>query len=283
MRESSRGERPQGSRALARTLLQTVSILSISAGCVALIESQHAISALSTFIIALLTWPLAQLLRTWGLWDLTPFRTDVPAVRVADGQPIEIAGVLIRKSLWWLLPLAWTVAVPQLSIARLTTLPLARTWVPHAIATALLIAYLALFIADAREKKVSVGRFVSAAARSFLGAGLPEELLIAGFIGGSLFRLLSNYATPWVAALITAVSLDVAFSLSHIPTVLRNRRFYAENMTGTSRVGLLRTVGQMVVFGMIGWAFYFATGSVWYPIIFHTLSDLAAILSARHK
>ncbi len=230
------------------------------------------------FIVALVSWPLAGLLRKWALWDFTPFKTDVPVTRIADGSRLEIAGIIVRKSLWWLVPLTWILIWPATSLERLVSIPVSRGWIPHVIVATLLLAFLGLFVADALEKHISTRRFVTAVAKAFTAAGLPEDLLIVGFIGGSLFRLLSSSMAFWPAAIVTTVAVDVAFAVSHIPSVLRNSEFYAENMTGGTRISLLRSVGQMTAFGLPGWVFFFATGSVWYPVIMHTLSDLAAIL-----
>jgi hypothetical protein len=262
----------------ARFATQTTAIAAIILTGVFVIRSQALSTDFSVFIVALVSWPLAGLLRTWALWDFTPFRTDIPVTRIADGSRLDIVGIILRKSFWWLVPFAWTLLWPAVSLERLVSIPVSRSWIPHVVVAVLLLAYLGLFAADALEKRVSVRSFVTAFAKTFAAAGFPEDLLIVGFIGGSLFRLLSSSMAFWPAAIMTTVAVDVAFAVSHIPNVLRNRRFYAQNMTGSTEISLLRSVGQMTAFGLPGWIFFFATGSVWYPVIMHTLYDLAAIL-----
>jgi len=233
---------------------------------------------INTFILAIICWPFSQLLRNWELWNLTPFKSNISVTSVVNGKNIEILGIIARKSIWWIIPFLFAFLSPDLSVANYFSIPINLGWIPHLIVSVLLGFYFILFIIGLKSRNTSALNFVKSLFKSFSVAGFPEDVLIIGFLGGSLFRLLLQHIPIVFSAIITAVLISMSFSLSHFPNVIKNRKFYAENMTGKSEMSLIRSFVQMAIISLPGWMFFFITGSLWYSIFMHTLADLGAFL-----
>jgi hypothetical protein len=259
-------------------IVQTLTVLLLTSAALCLIYISPLSSEINIFILAILSWPFTQLLRKWELWNLTPFKTNISVTSVVNGTYIEIIGIIVRKSTWWVIPFFWAFLSPTISVANYFSVPVTTGWIPHLIVSILLLTYLFLFIISLKSMHTSFYVFVKGLFKAFAVAGFPEDVLIIGFLGGSLFRLLLLYLPVLASAVITAVMVDVAFSISHFPNVIKYRQFYAENMTGKSEMSLFRSFMQMTLVSIPSWLFLFLTGSVWYAIAMHTLADLGAFL-----
>jgi len=237
-------------------IVQTLTVLLLTSAALYLIYISPLSSEINIFILAVLSWPFTQLLRKWELWNLTPFKTNISVTSVVDGTNIEIIGIIVRKSTWWVIPFIWAFLSTTISVANYFSVPITTGWIQHLIVSVFLLAYLFLFIISLKSMHTSFYVFVKGLFKAFAVASFPVLAL----------------------AVITAVMVDVAFSISHFPNVIKYRQFYAENMTGKSEMSLFRSFMQMTLVSIPSWLFLFLTGSVWYAIAMHTLADLGAFL-----
>jgi len=258
--------------------VQTALIGLLTVGCVLLLHNVPFGANLSILATAILTWPLVQLLRGWTLWPLIGLKSGSSVCDISGDSIGPQLAFVARKSIWWMVPLLWIVVFPELSLSRILTLPIGRGWIAHTIGAAFLVLFFSTFVYHSISHGIPVRTLFAGMAKAFLAAGFPEDVLIIGFLGGSLYRFVGEVLPPVWTAIATVVIVDSLFSISHFPRIIKDRRFYAQAMTGQEKMSLGRSFIQMTIFSIPSWLLFFLTSSLWYPILMHTLADLSAFL-----
>lgn len=230
-------------------------------------------------IIALTLYFLAELIRKSVIFDLVGL-AEVDSIAEIFDSKTKMFSFLIRKSVWVMLPIAYVLLSPSVNLSDLGLVPglPSLIWL---IPMGLLVPFSLLMFYDAKGMGISLKEYLKSFTMALFAAGLPEDLLIIGLIGGRVFNLISEFVTPVPARILTVVVVDSLFCLSHIPAVHRAKKLYSQYMTKSDSMSYTRMFLQMFIAALPGWLFYFLTSHIYFSVWWHSLADIAVFLPKR--
>lgn len=230
-------------------------------------------------LISFALYFLAQLIRKNEIFT----RLGLPPVDSPgdfSASKLNTTSFLVRKSMWVLIPLLYLALSKGGSLGDFGLIvPLINK--TQIIIIVILAALSLLMYNDAKSLDLSLGTYLKSFTHALLAAGLPEDFLILGVIGGSVFRLFSLYLPNLGASTLTVLVVESLFTLSHIPTVKKAHDFYSEKMTTKPNMTYKRMFIQMFIFSLPGWLFYFLSSHIFFSIWWHSLGDIAAFLPPK--
>lgn len=228
-------------------------------------------------IVAILLYFIAELLRNSGLfrWLGLP---DADSMGDVFRSKRQMAAFIVRKSVWIAVPLLYIFLNPKQLVLADVGLLFDFGGSIHLVLFGILVIFSALMFFDARGMGITLITYLKSFSLAFLAAGFPEDLLVIGVVGGSVFRLLALYLPPLGAKIFTVLIVESLFCLAHIPNVRRSKGFYSEYMTRGQGLTYKRMFLQMFIISLPGWVFYFLSSHIYFSAWWHSLADIAAFL-----
>ncbi|MDA3883968.1 MAG: hypothetical protein PF638_00060 [Candidatus Delongbacteria bacterium] len=194
----------------------------------------------------------------------------------------KMASFIIRKSLWIFIPLFYMFLVSDTNLLSLG-LSFNLCASIQLILFIILILTTILIYVGTRWRAKNFKTFRKSFLVAFFAAGLPEDLLVIGLIGGKMHTLLIFYIPSIWSTVLTLVLINSFFCLSHIPSVKKAKKFYSENMTQKNNMSYTRMFIQMFLLGLPGWILYFLSGHIYFSAWWHTLADISAFLPKKEE
>jgi hypothetical protein len=222
--------------------------------------------------ISLSAFVIIELIRKSPIYKIFGLSSPVtPGEAIKDKRKFAI--FLIIKWFYIFIPLLIIAILPSFTIGDLYFLGFYRFHKGNLIAIivmlVLVIGFSLLLYPGIKSIKGLIKSFFAA----WLIAGLPEDILIIGFMGGALFKALLSILPPFVAMILTYLIIELIFSAAHLPNVKKDEKLYANHMKGKDTIKPLRVILQMTIFMLPSWILFFISGNVFYSSFWHAAAD----------
>jgi hypothetical protein len=232
--------------------------------------------------ISLSTFVIIEIIRKSPIYRIFGLSSPVtPGEAISDKRKFVI--FLFIKWLYIFVPLIIIVILPSFTIGDLYILGFYKFHKGNLIAiilmTILVVGFSILLYPGIKSIKGLFKSFFAA----WIIAGLPEDILIIGFLGGALFKAFLSILPPFAAMILSYLLIEFIFSASHLPNVKRDEKLYATHMNGKDTIKPTRVILQMTIFSLPSWILFFISGNVFYSSFWHAAADMAAFFPDQNS